>query len=703
MEAEESSIAPFVIAHDSQEWSAWCNSIPIEQRVTAIKHVKTLFQARHGIAGDNAIMLQSHLQVSSYVVRGMKSPADREFETAFNTYTRTCKIPESWKRNQPAPVNSFGQRNNNQPRLPLVMLGEEIKQVDKISRHVFQCAEEDEWTIWIEKKSKELLYPGWTAEEALKDAKKMYHSLTQIYKEEYKSEFMWPLFDGIRFTYPHKVEAVLDVPTVVLLVQEYNDSHSEATHPHPVSGQCAPLVLLKSKDWAHKMNEKPTGYYQPRVHQMLRLCFEWKFGIIPLGNRVWLEDQYEIQPDGSLKYDSATADWTFLNEWNVLLKTGMMQGPSDVHPGTHFQGSRYDLPFTVALPTQQEMWLSSLELARHFDGQIEKKCIRRCFDLVAERESERRGYNWLETWHAIPTKDLQMLPNGNLETQHPTAKRFVKEYNKLYAVAWRLLPDMILGGKKEVAKDWTENPTSTTCPNNNNIETSFYRGHLPGEELTYTNRDVKESAAVEALLKAAKALEEDRRFLFDQSQKLNEDWKRCYSGLERLEERNRKQGDDEQKIKTALMDIQYREQQLRAWQDSINVEIATQKAEVEETLKRREKELEHEFTVKEQKYLLGIREYEVLKRQTTLDSEECKKRGDKLKRELERVRKLKEKTKHQKAEEKEGTECVVCMDEAQTFACVPCGHLCLCQNCRKIDKCPMCRREVKSTIQIYPS
>ncbi|CAE7915241.1 Fank1 [Symbiodinium sp. KB8] len=51
--------------------------------------------------------------------------------------------------------------------------------------------------------------------------------------------------------------------------------------------------------------------------------------------------------------------------------------------------------------------------------------------------------------------------------------------------------------------------------------------------------------------------------------------------------------------------------------------------------------------------------------------------------------------------------CVVCLERRADTAVVPCGHLCLCQNCvadvmgQKL--CPMCRNEASSTVRIYRS
>ena len=48
-------------------------------------------------------------------------------------------------------------------------------------------------------------------------------------------------------------------------------------------------------------------------------------------------------------------------------------------------------------------------------------------------------------------------------------------------------------------------------------------------------------------------------------------------------------------------------------------------------------------------------------------------------------------------------ECVICMDGAKEYACVPCGHLCLCVQCKdRFDyQCPLCRIECDYVIKVY--
>ena len=48
-------------------------------------------------------------------------------------------------------------------------------------------------------------------------------------------------------------------------------------------------------------------------------------------------------------------------------------------------------------------------------------------------------------------------------------------------------------------------------------------------------------------------------------------------------------------------------------------------------------------------------------------------------------------------------ECVVCMDGQSEFACVPCGHKCLCTRCRDVmnGPCPICNKPFDLVIKIY--
>uniref|UniRef100_UPI00358FE397 E3 ubiquitin-protein ligase LRSAM1 isoform X2 n=1 Tax=Myxine glutinosa TaxID=7769 RepID=UPI00358FE397 len=50
------------------------------------------------------------------------------------------------------------------------------------------------------------------------------------------------------------------------------------------------------------------------------------------------------------------------------------------------------------------------------------------------------------------------------------------------------------------------------------------------------------------------------------------------------------------------------------------------------------------------------------------------------------------------------SECVVCMDRETELVFLPCGHVCCCMQCAgSLRSCPLCRREVQSTIRLYRS
>jgi chromosome segregation ATPase len=49
--------------------------------------------------------------------------------------------------------------------------------------------------------------------------------------------------------------------------------------------------------------------------------------------------------------------------------------------------------------------------------------------------------------------------------------------------------------------------------------------------------------------------------------------------------------------------------------------------------------------------------------------------------------------------------CVVCLDSVASVACVPCGHLALCETCtgrlRRWQQCPVCRQHATKFLQIF--
>ena len=47
-------------------------------------------------------------------------------------------------------------------------------------------------------------------------------------------------------------------------------------------------------------------------------------------------------------------------------------------------------------------------------------------------------------------------------------------------------------------------------------------------------------------------------------------------------------------------------------------------------------------------------------------------------------------------------ECIVCWEDMARVALIPCGHVCLCLKCAPQQRiCPMCRRNVSDTLQVY--
>ena len=55
------------------------------------------------------------------------------------------------------------------------------------------------------------------------------------------------------------------------------------------------------------------------------------------------------------------------------------------------------------------------------------------------------------------------------------------------------------------------------------------------------------------------------------------------------------------------------------------------------------------------------------------------------------------------AQEEHTCECVICMDGEANYACIPCGHKCLCSSsaCSSVKNCPICRQEITGTLRIY--
>lgn len=51
-------------------------------------------------------------------------------------------------------------------------------------------------------------------------------------------------------------------------------------------------------------------------------------------------------------------------------------------------------------------------------------------------------------------------------------------------------------------------------------------------------------------------------------------------------------------------------------------------------------------------------------------------------------------------------QCIICLSEKREYLIIPCGHLCLCQNCKKNfkkrdSKCPICRNKINFIQKVY--
>ena len=48
--------------------------------------------------------------------------------------------------------------------------------------------------------------------------------------------------------------------------------------------------------------------------------------------------------------------------------------------------------------------------------------------------------------------------------------------------------------------------------------------------------------------------------------------------------------------------------------------------------------------------------------------------------------------------------CVICLDQKSSVACLPCGHMCMCQSCSgNVVKCPMCQQPIQELKKIFIS
>lgn len=49
------------------------------------------------------------------------------------------------------------------------------------------------------------------------------------------------------------------------------------------------------------------------------------------------------------------------------------------------------------------------------------------------------------------------------------------------------------------------------------------------------------------------------------------------------------------------------------------------------------------------------------------------------------------------------SECIICLDSKKDNAIIPCGHVCFCDTCLKLQirNCPMCDIKIQSILKIY--
>ena len=57
-------------------------------------------------------------------------------------------------------------------------------------------------------------------------------------------------------------------------------------------------------------------------------------------------------------------------------------------------------------------------------------------------------------------------------------------------------------------------------------------------------------------------------------------------------------------------------------------------------------------------------------------------------------------------EASDAEQCVVCLVEAKSHLCVPCGHMCLCAGCvdaadAVTNGCPICRVAVREIVRVF--
>jgi len=491
--------------------------------------------------------------------------------------------------------------------------------------------------------------------------------------------------------------------TYMSLPPDWNASGKDTAEVLLHEGLCPPFVFLSKA----KIQPLRDAFANTSAAWLIHRLFREQYGELPPEVNVWLDDNYLILgSDGKLVAKQGFLDLAFVEKWNQAWTSDYVP-QAHYRPGSFLESSN-NLPFKYVSEEEQKEWATLLcqqrsECSTRYPavqtGMI-ANCVCRALSLTAKGFVEKKNPKVLRShWACIPSKSLEVSRHGYCIKWSESAEEFAKEYNRLYDLARALIPDYLVY-EKPIREDWDEKPHSQFQPQVH-FEQDVQCGRMKGEPLLVTAKQGEDASALQALLTAAKELERERAFIHQQSARLNEDWVKCYQSLMRAEAKEESLTIREQHIRDGENTVRHKLAEAEAMKDTCRQDLLHDKLELDRKFEERKKELTHAHMLKEQEYLLGIREYEQLKRQATLDSEECKKRSKKLKKELKRLQKAKAQAPAQKPEEKEADECVVCMDDSAVFACVPCGHLCLCDGCKVLDKCPMCRVKVQYTMKIF--
>lgn len=490
--------------------------------------------------------------------------------------------------------------------------------------------------------------------------------------------------------------------TYLSLPPDWNASGKDTAEVLLHDGLCPPFVFLPNAVAVPLRN----AYADTNAAWLIHRLFREQYGELPPHVNVWLDDNYVILADGKLATRQGFLDLAFVEKWNQAWTSGEV--PQAYYCPGQFIAGQYDRPFEYVSAEEQKKWAMLLCQQAHPQTTkyptkqtgIVANCVCRALSFAAEEFARKQNPKAQRSdWCCIPTKALEISSHGHCIKWSESAADFAKEYNRLYNLAHALIPDYMVYPKIDYT-DWDKNPNSQRQPEVH-FEQDVKCGRMTGEPLLVTAKQGEDASALQVLLTAAKELERERSFIHQQSARLNEDWVKCYQSLMRAEAKEESLAIREHHICDGENTVRHKLAEADAMKDTCKQDLLHDKLELDRKFEERKKELTHAHMLKEQEYLLGIREYEQLKRQATLDSEECKKRSKKLKKELKRLQKAKAQAPAQKPKEKEADECVVCMDGLAVFACVPCGHLCLCDDCKVLDKCPMCRVKVQYTMKIF--